>query len=103
MLLEDAKQLSARTLSGARSRLAGRGGEGLEDPQPVHDPVSGSTACSGCGISPITLPRSLTIPAMSRRRAVGVVALRVAEHDPAPRLEGVELLRGREIAPRPGA
>src|SRR5262249_34577928 len=33
---------------------------------PSTDPVSGSTACSGCGISPITLPASLVTPAMSR-------------------------------------
>src|SRR4051812_20072322 len=32
---------------------------------PSTEPVRRSTACSGCGISPITLPRSLVTPAMS--------------------------------------
>ena len=38
---------------------------------PSSEPVSGSTACSGCGISPITLPRSFTTPAMSRAEPFG--------------------------------
>ena len=33
---------------------------------PSTEPVSTSTACSGCGISPSTLPASLQTPAMSR-------------------------------------
>ena len=33
---------------------------------PSVEPVSGSTACSGCGISPITFPASFVTPAMSR-------------------------------------
>ena len=33
---------------------------------PSAEPVSGSTACSGCGISPTTLPAALLTPAMSR-------------------------------------
>src|SRR4051794_12598303 len=33
---------------------------------PSVEPVSGSTACSGCGISPRTLPASLVTPATSR-------------------------------------
>jgi hypothetical protein len=32
---------------------------------PSADPSSGSTACSGWGMSPIMLPRSLQMPAMS--------------------------------------
>jgi len=35
-------------------------------------PVSGSTLCSGCGINPTTLPRSLQMPAMSRRAPFGL-------------------------------
>ena len=34
--------------------------------RPSAEPVSGSTACSGCGISPTTLPAWLDTPAMSR-------------------------------------
>ena len=37
----------------------------------VEGPVSDSTACSGCGISPTTLPRPLQIPAMSCREPFG--------------------------------
>ena len=33
---------------------------------PSTDPVSASTACSGCGISPSTFPAGLETPAMSR-------------------------------------
>ena len=40
-------------------------------PRPSVDPVSGSTACSGCGIRPNTLPRSLTTPAMSSSEPLG--------------------------------
>ncbi len=43
-------------------------------------PSSGSTACSGCGMRPMTLRRSFTTPATSSTRAVRV-AVRVAEHD----------------------
>ena len=35
------------------------------------EPVSGSTACSGCGIRPSTLPASLTTPAMSLSEPLG--------------------------------
>ena len=39
----------------------------VKKPRPsVDGPVSGSTACSGCGISPTTLPASFAMPAMSR-------------------------------------
>ena len=34
--------------------------------RPSAEPVSGSTACSGCGIRPTTLPAWLLTPAMSR-------------------------------------
>src|SRR5262249_35817345 len=34
-------------------------------------PVSGSTACSGCGIRPTTLPAALLMPAMSRAEPFG--------------------------------
>ncbi len=38
-----------------------------KNPSPSSDgPVSVSTACSGCGMRPTTLPRSLVMPAMSR-------------------------------------
>ena len=33
---------------------------------PSAEPVSRSTACSGCGISPSTLPAAFVTPAMSR-------------------------------------
>ena len=35
-------------------------------------PVSASTLCSGCGISPTTLPRSLLTPAMSCSEPLGL-------------------------------
>lgn len=39
----------------------------VKKPRPsVVGPVSGSTACSGCGIRPTTLPAALVMPAMSR-------------------------------------
>ena len=38
---------------------------------PSSEPVSGSTACSGCGIRPSTLPASLATPAMSRTEPFG--------------------------------
>lgn len=38
---------------------------------PSFDPVRGSTACSGCGIRPTTLPRSLRTPAMSLSEPFG--------------------------------
>ncbi len=37
-------------------------------------PVSSSTACSGCGISPTTFPRSFRMPAMSRRLPFGLTS-----------------------------
>ena len=77
---------------------------------PSAEPVSGSTACSGCGISPTTLPARLLTPAMSRADAVEAVAGRVAEHDLAVGLELVEhrvrrpvaagLVLGRDREPR---
>src|SRR5207302_10220216 len=43
------------------------GAKPRKKPRPsVPGPVSASTACSGCGISPTTLPASLQMPAMSR-------------------------------------
>ena len=39
--------------------------------RPSAEPVSGSTACSGWGISPTTLPRSLLTPAMSATEPFG--------------------------------
>src|SRR5215831_5532438 len=38
----------------------------------VPAPVSASTACSGCGINPTTLPAALLMPAMSRRLPFGL-------------------------------
>ena len=38
---------------------------------PSSEPVSGSTACSGWGISPTTLPAALETPAMSRAEPFG--------------------------------
>ncbi|KRC61243.1 hypothetical protein ASE14_10040 [Agromyces sp. Root81] len=37
----------------------------------VSGPKPGSTACSGCGIRPTTLPRALEMPAMSRSEPLG--------------------------------
>src|SRR5579859_6514790 len=39
---------------------------------PSAEPVSGSTACSGWGISPKTLPSSLQMPAMSSWEPLGL-------------------------------
>lgn len=36
------------------------------------EPMSGSTACSGCGMRPTTFPASLLIPAMSRSEPLGL-------------------------------
>ena len=45
----------------------------VKNPRPsVPAPVSASTACSGCGIRPTTLPRSLVMPAMSRWEPLGL-------------------------------
>ena len=45
----------------------------VKKPSPsVPAPVSSSTACSGCGIRPTTLPRSLVMPAMSRIEPLGL-------------------------------
>ncbi len=38
----------------------------------VLGPKPSSTACSGCGMRPTTLPRSLVMPAMSRREPLGL-------------------------------
>ena len=56
---------------------AGRGASArdVKKPRPSSDgPVSSSTACSGWGMMPTTLPASLRMAAMSRMRAVGVAA-----------------------------
>ena len=45
----------------------------LKKPKPsALGPVSGSMACSGCGIRPTTLPASLQMPAMSRYEPFGL-------------------------------
>ena len=45
----------------------------VKKPSPsVPEPVRSSTACSGCGIRPTTLPRSLVTPAMSRSEPLGL-------------------------------
>src|SRR5688572_26576357 len=41
---------------------------------PPVGPTSGSTACSGCGMSPTTLPASFLIPAIPRRAPFGLCA-----------------------------
>ena len=66
---------------------------------PSADPVRGSTACSGWGISPTTLPRSLQTPATSATEPLGFWPARVAEDDLIARLEPVERVAGREPAP----
>ena len=59
---------------------------------PSVEPVSSSTACSGCGIRPSTLPASFVTPAMSRTDPFGVVAGGVAEGDLPVGLEPIEHL-----------
>ena len=64
------------------SRAAGRGAGSArrsarpapaKKPRPsVPAPVRSSTACSGCGIRPTTLPRSLVMPAMSCSEPLGL-------------------------------
>ena len=66
---------------------------------PSVEPSSGSTACSGCGISPNTLPCSLDDARDVADRAVRVLARRVAEHDLPVRLEALdELVVGEPAA-----
>src|SRR5439155_6619473 len=50
----------AYTAANARSRAASTSDARINAPS--ADPSSGSTACSGWGINPITFPRSLTTP-----------------------------------------
>ena len=48
----------------------------VKNPRPsVPGPVRSSTACSGCGIRPTTLPRSLRTPAMSLSEPFGLTSL----------------------------
>ena len=65
---------------------------------PSSEPVSGSTACSGCGIRPTTLPAGVGDAGDVAQRAVGVLARRVAEGDLAERLDLVEHRLGRVVA-----
>ena len=65
---------------------------------PSAEPVSGSTACSGCGISPTTLPAALLTPAMSRAEPLKFRRRRVAQHDLAVGLQLVEHRVGRPVA-----
>ncbi len=45
----------------------------VKKPSPsLPEPVSGSTACSGCGMIPTTLPAAFAIPAMSRSEPFGL-------------------------------
>ena len=74
---------SARCAAAASTSAASRS-------PPSADPSSGSTACSGWGMSPMTLPASLTTPATLPERAVHVLG--VAQHD---------LPAGRELDERP--
>ena len=41
-------------------------------PEPSSGPKPASTACSGCGMRPTTLPAALEMPAMSRREPFGL-------------------------------
>ena len=63
----------------------------VKNPRPSVRPVpiSGSTACSGCGMRPTTLPAALVMPAMSRSEPLGL-HVQVAEGDPALGLQLVE-------------
>ena len=65
---------------------------------PSAEPSSGSTACSGWGMSPTTFPSALQTPATSPTAPGRVVAV-VAEDDPAGFLE----LRHERLVRVPGA
>src|SRR5579875_86252 len=54
----------------ARSATAASIDSKIESPS--VEPVRGSTACSGCGIRPKTLPALLTTPAMSSWEPLGL-------------------------------
>ena len=74
-----------------RSRAASTSEASSSAPSP--EPSSGSTACSGCGIRPRTLPRLVAHAGDVADRAVAV--LRVAQDDLARRLElAVQLVVG---------
>ena len=63
---------AARRQARALMRTSAAASE-VKKPRPsVPAPVSASTACSGCGIRPTTLPRSLVMPAMSRIEPLGL-------------------------------
>ena len=72
------KRLTTGRRTGVRrpasgERQASRAASEVKKPSPsVPAPVSASVACSGCGISPTTLPRSLVMPAMSRSEPLGL-------------------------------
>ena len=71
----------------------------MKKPRPSSDgPVSASTACSGCGMMPTTLPASFVIAAMSRCEPFGLPRDVAGDH-PALGLELVEgALVGHEAA-----
>ena len=57
----------------------------VKNPSPSRPgPVSGSIACSGCGISPTTFPASFLIPAMSRAEPFGLPPRTWPRPAPAP-------------------
>ena len=56
----------------------------MKKPSPSDDgPVSGSMACSGCGIRPTTLPSALQMPAMSRAEPLGAPSAYLTTTRPA--------------------
>ena len=67
---------------------------------PSAEPVSGSTACSGCGIRPDDVAGRVADPRDVPRGAVEVLAGGVAQHDLAVGLELVEHRIGRPEAAR---
>ena len=67
---------------------------------PSAEPVSGSTACSGWGIRPITFLPAVADRGDVERRAVGVVALGVAQDDLPVCVQLAESLLWRVVAAR---
>ena len=68
----------------AQSRAANAVTTEVKKPSPSADgPVSGSMACSGCGIRPNTLPSALQMPAMSRAEPLGAPSAYLTTTRPA--------------------
>ena len=65
--------LRSRTPVGRAQAFCSAASALVKNPSPsVPGPVRSSTACSGCGISPTTLPASLVTPAIARWEPLGL-------------------------------